>query len=305
MEKLTYLFLLFMVLGYFCGCEAKQGEQGIQGEQGPPGIQGEKGEQGIQGEQGPPGIQGENGDPGDPGINSLIDISEESPGNRCPNGGNKIDTGLDSNNNGVLDNDEITDTAYICHGEPGPQGLRGEQGLQGEQGPPGPSISLVFMGGRDSMGTLQLGTAEDFDFVDIPNASWYDNEPLVGNGEIYKGGFQVLGLSSGLYEARLSGSWATSLHNETVQVKLILSCDATMMRQQPARLALGNANSLNVQNSIPFTVTTWFLVENDGTDVQCLLQKKIQEIANDGSNILFHGVNEPLSAAVYWVGNTP
>ena len=50
------------------------------------------------------------------GRNSLVKTSAESVGANCPFGGTKIETGLDANNNGTLDPDEINAaaTSYVC-----------------------------------------------------------------------------------------------------------------------------------------------------------------------------------------------
>ncbi|WP_146190722.1 DUF7151 family protein [Polaribacter aquimarinus] len=50
------------------------------------------------------------------GNTSLTSVTTEAAGNNCDNGGVKIDSGIDANKNGVLDNNEITATAYICNG---------------------------------------------------------------------------------------------------------------------------------------------------------------------------------------------
>jgi len=50
------------------------------------------------------------------GKNSLIDLIEEPVGENCPAGGFKVITGLDLNENNVLDEDEIQITEYICNG---------------------------------------------------------------------------------------------------------------------------------------------------------------------------------------------
>ncbi|MCA9675398.1 MAG: OmcA/MtrC family decaheme c-type cytochrome, partial [Myxococcales bacterium] len=58
-----------------------------------------------------------NGDTGT-GVGALVETSTEPPGANCPDGGVKIEVGLDANGNGVLDTDEInTDaTTYACNG---------------------------------------------------------------------------------------------------------------------------------------------------------------------------------------------
>ncbi|MEO8548483.1 MAG: OmcA/MtrC family decaheme c-type cytochrome [Kofleriaceae bacterium] len=55
------------------------------------------------------------------GTNSLVRTTTEAPGSNCPAGGTKIESGLDTNNNGVLDDSEViaTATAYVCNSGPG------------------------------------------------------------------------------------------------------------------------------------------------------------------------------------------
>lgn len=53
------------------------------------------------------------------GNNSLTKITNEAAGANCENGGLKIDTGVDANANGVLDDEEIRATAYACNGVDG------------------------------------------------------------------------------------------------------------------------------------------------------------------------------------------
>lgn len=60
-----------------------------------------------------------NGVNGVNGSNSLINVFSEQPGNYCSFGGIKVESGLDENNNGVLDENEIQSINYICNGEDG------------------------------------------------------------------------------------------------------------------------------------------------------------------------------------------
>ncbi len=57
-----------------------------------------------------------NGDTGDSGLSFLINTSEEPAGDNCQFGGFKIEAGLDENENGTLDEAEITQTDYLCNG---------------------------------------------------------------------------------------------------------------------------------------------------------------------------------------------
>ena len=63
------------------------------------------------------------GEAGEEGLNSLVKIANEPQGANCTTGGRKIQGGLDTNKNGVLDSSEITETDYICNGAAGTTGL--------------------------------------------------------------------------------------------------------------------------------------------------------------------------------------
>ena len=62
------------------------------------------------GSDGAPGVDGNNG------LQSLILVSTEPAGENCPFGGSRIDVGVDTNGNGVLDSspNEIEHTEYVC-----------------------------------------------------------------------------------------------------------------------------------------------------------------------------------------------
>ena len=60
---------------------------------------------------------------GDFGQSTLAIESPEPPGSNCANGGKRIDTGFDDNDNGVLDPNEVNASVYICDGDDGRDGL--------------------------------------------------------------------------------------------------------------------------------------------------------------------------------------
>ncbi|RMH40636.1 MAG: hypothetical protein D6689_13170 [Deltaproteobacteria bacterium] len=66
------------------------------------------------------GADGEDGEDGEDGMSSLVRVDDEPPGENCPYGGVAIHTGIDANANGILDDDEISDTRYVCDGPPPP-----------------------------------------------------------------------------------------------------------------------------------------------------------------------------------------
>lgn len=58
--------------------------------------------------------RGRDGVVGSSGLNSLIETTEEPSGVNCANGGLKVDTGLDANDNGFLEVEEVLKTDYVC-----------------------------------------------------------------------------------------------------------------------------------------------------------------------------------------------
>jgi len=64
------------------------------------------------------GVAGPQGTAGTNGLNALIKTTAEVAGANCSSGGTKIETGLDANNNGVLDVSEVnvSQTRYVCNG---------------------------------------------------------------------------------------------------------------------------------------------------------------------------------------------
>jgi MYXO-CTERM domain-containing protein len=79
---------------------------------------------------------------------SLVRVREETAGANCAHGGQAIETGPDANNNGMLDEAEISSVSYVCNGAPGaagpagsagPAGANGEPGAAGAAGPEGPA----------------------------------------------------------------------------------------------------------------------------------------------------------------------
>ena len=66
----------------------------------------------LSGPQGPAGIDGQDGK------NTLVNTTTEPAGANCANGGTKIEVGLDTDGNGVLDNSEVNSslTKYVCNG---------------------------------------------------------------------------------------------------------------------------------------------------------------------------------------------
>jgi hypothetical protein len=56
------------------------------------------------------------GGSGSDGQEALTSVSPEASGANCSSGGNRIDTGLDANRDGLLSADEVSSTRYVCNG---------------------------------------------------------------------------------------------------------------------------------------------------------------------------------------------
>lgn len=77
-----------------------------------------------------PTSEGPQGAAGLPGAASLVRLDDEPPNAHCPSGGVAVQSGVDENDDGELQDDEITSTRYVCHGV-------GESGAEGASGPAG------------------------------------------------------------------------------------------------------------------------------------------------------------------------
>jgi hypothetical protein len=61
-------------------------------------------------------------------------VSLEAAGSHCAYGGSRIETGLDADGSGTLDDAEVSAVQYACHGAPGSNGTNGTNGSAGSAG---------------------------------------------------------------------------------------------------------------------------------------------------------------------------
>lgn len=92
------------------------------------GAPGEDGEDGEDGATGPEGGDGTDGADGADGHGLAVRTSDEPAGEGCPDGGTKIEYGLDLDGDGVLDDAEVTGTSTVCDGTDGADGADGSDG---------------------------------------------------------------------------------------------------------------------------------------------------------------------------------
>ncbi|HEX2606215.1 MAG TPA: collagen-like protein [Flavisolibacter sp.] len=101
---------------------------------------------GDKGDAGAPGAPGTNGSNGANGKTALVRTTSVAPGSNCSLGGVRIETGVDTNGNGQLDDAEVTatQTRYICNGVNGTNGTNGLNGQAGQNGQNGQNGSDGF-----------------------------------------------------------------------------------------------------------------------------------------------------------------
>jgi len=101
--KMTNCSLLLLCSTLFVFSCSKDGSNGVDGTNGTSGTN---------------GTNGTNGKDGANGKTALTRTTKEPAGANCTYGGTKFETGIDANNNGILDNSEVTttQTKYVCDG---------------------------------------------------------------------------------------------------------------------------------------------------------------------------------------------
>jgi hypothetical protein len=103
---------------YACnGAPGETGPQGQQGVQGTQGIQGMNGQNGVDGSDGADGADGDNGSDGSDAASRVTVLEVGS--DECASGGVLVETGVDENSNGVLNDDEVDSSQKICNGANG------------------------------------------------------------------------------------------------------------------------------------------------------------------------------------------
>lgn len=83
------------------------------------------------------GARGPSGTPGTDGLQVLMTSSTVPPGSTCAEGGLAYAWGLDLDNNATLEDAEVLETSFLCHGTEGTPGTNGSPGLDGQNGSDG------------------------------------------------------------------------------------------------------------------------------------------------------------------------
>ena len=102
------------------------------------------------------------------GINSLTKVTNESVGSNCQFGGLKIDSGIDSNRNGILDTSEIASSVYVCNGIDGNNSLN--------------TVTNEVVGSNCQFGGLKIDSGIDSNRNGILDTSEIASSAYVCNG---------------------------------------------------------------------------------------------------------------------------
>ena len=122
-----------------------------------------------------------NGDDGANGNNSLLNIVEEPIGDNCSSGGYKVTSGLDLNNNGLLEDSEIQNTEYICNGDDGTNGYSSLVKVEEE-----------IMGDNCSSGGYKISYGLDLNHNGLLNDNEIQKTEYICNGDNGANGYSSL-----------------------------------------------------------------------------------------------------------------
>lgn len=134
---------------------------------------------GVDGEQ---GVQGETGNNGANGYSSLVETSVVESNSQFPNGAIKISTGLDVNNNGILDSSEITSVNYVENGSNGLDGINGSDGNDGVDGLNGYTSLINILNNTPNEDSTTIETGLDLNNNGVLEDSEVLNSAVVENG---------------------------------------------------------------------------------------------------------------------------
>jgi hypothetical protein len=106
---------------------------------------------------------------GNNGFISLINVKAEPVGENCSSGGYKVETGLDINNNAVLDPNEVQVSDYICNGNEGSISLI--------------KVTIEAAGENCSTGGFNIETGIDTNRNSVLDSIEVQNSKYICNGE--------------------------------------------------------------------------------------------------------------------------
>lgn len=151
------------------------------------------------------GTPGAAGAVGADGVQYLLKTAVEAVGANCPSGGQRIDAGIDTNNDRVLSASEVTSRTYVCNGAtgatgaagasgaPGAAGAVGAAGPAGPVGPAGASLQWVDVTASFAQASSNTGyLADSSTFVSVQLPASPQVGDLVNVSGVGSGGWGVV-----------------------------------------------------------------------------------------------------------------
>ncbi|HYH96714.1 MAG TPA: hypothetical protein VD972_12125 [Hyalangium sp.] len=114
-----------------------------------------------------------NGPPGGAAARALVKLDPEPSGTHCAQGGTRVNSGLDANDNGTLDPAEVTSTSYVCNGTSGSSGTPGAQTLV--RSAPEPAGSNCAHGGTAVQSGLDANHDGALDTAEVASTAYVCN----------------------------------------------------------------------------------------------------------------------------------
>jgi ABC-type transporter Mla MlaB component len=155
-------------------------------------------------------------EPGPEGLVSLFKLTQEPAGVNCASGGFKIETGIDSNRNSILDIDEIQSFAFICNGTTGATGSSGTNGLVSLI-----KVSTEPVGSNCITSGNRVDTGIDDNNNGVLDPTEIDTTFYICNGNVVNYGKHTLVLSGDLTDEEAAEIVARDLGSATQEIKIV------------------------------------------------------------------------------------
>lgn len=242
--------LVALALSSLIACGSDPNEAGTDGNDGTPGLDGQ------QGADGSDGSAGKVGEAGEKGKTSLVRLDDEPTGPNCPHGGTAVKSGVDLNDNGVLEDDEVTSTQYVCSG-----GVVGDVTISSAEG------VQALAGVRHIVGMLTI-------------EGGLTGEVVLPDIEVVEGEIRVLGALGGLKMPKLkrAGGVMVMRANDLVSIEL------PQLVEVGARIWIGNNPALETIGLGALT-TMGGLFVGDNSALETLTLPSLLEIGAVGLTI--------------------
>lgn len=107
-------------------------------------------------------------------------VTPEPASANCAQGGSKIDSGIDTNANGILDPEEVSNTSYVCDGARGPAGATGRNAMTNVSSEP--AGSNCASGGSRIQAGVDLNANSALDSNEVTSNSFVCNGVMGATG---------------------------------------------------------------------------------------------------------------------------